>query len=74
MRQAAEIELFNSEEEFLIPDDIDFDAISNLTHEVRSVLKRDRPRSLVSLRRFPVICVACSLVVVRVLMCSFCRL
>ena len=49
-RQAAEIEVFNSEEEVLIPTDIDYHAISSLSDEVRHILIRDKPRSLVSLK------------------------
>lgn len=49
--QAAEIEMFNSEEEHLIPSDIDYGAIGGLSDEVRSILIRDRPRSLGAAKR-----------------------
>jgi tRNA U34 5-carboxymethylaminomethyl modifying enzyme MnmG/GidA len=46
--QAAEIAVFNSEEEYLIPADIDFNSVGGLSDEVKAILTRDRPRSLVS--------------------------
>jgi hypothetical protein len=48
-RQQAEIDSFNSEEEHLIPEGMDFSKIDGLSDEGKDLLARIRPRSLVRL-------------------------
>lgn len=48
-RQKGKIDAFNSEEDHLLPVDIDYDLMRGLSIETRDVLKKARPASVVRL-------------------------
>jgi tRNA uridine 5-carboxymethylaminomethyl modification enzyme len=52
-RQKADIEMFKQEEDELIPEDIDYDAVASLSSEVRQKLKAHRPSSIGAAKRIP---------------------
>ena len=45
-RQSRDIETFSRDESFIIPNDIDFDLLSGLSNEIKSKLKKIKPRTL----------------------------
>ena len=45
-RQSRDIETFSRDESFIIPDDINFDLLSGLSNEIKSKLKKIKPRTL----------------------------
>ena len=45
-RQSRDIETFSRDESYLIPDDINFDKLSGLSNEIKSKLKKIKPRTL----------------------------
>ncbi|MEW5727221.1 MAG: tRNA uridine-5-carboxymethylaminomethyl(34) synthesis enzyme MnmG, partial [Pseudomonadota bacterium] len=52
-RQEADIRAYRREEELVLPDDLDYDAIGSLSNEVRSKLKAVRPETLADAGRIP---------------------
>jgi len=45
-RQSRDIETFRRDESYLIPDDINFDKLSGLSNEIKSKLKKIKPKTL----------------------------
>ena len=45
-RQSRDIETFSRDESYLIPDDINYDKLSGLSNEIKSKLKKIKPRTL----------------------------
>ena len=45
-RQAVDVESYRREESLALPDDLDYDALSGLSNEVRAKLKAYRPRTI----------------------------
>ena len=45
-RQSRDIETFSRDESYLIPNDVNFDLLSGLSNEIKSKLKKIKPRTL----------------------------
>ena len=53
VRQDADIRAFRRDESLILPDDLDYDAVSGLSNEVREKLKQARPATLGAAARLP---------------------
>jgi len=50
-RQKAEVQTFRKDEEIILPEDLDYDLVHNLSFETRSKLKLVRPATLGAAKR-----------------------
>lgn len=66
-RQDADIRAFRRDEALVLPDDLDPDSIGSLSAEIRSILRRARPRTLGQAARLPGVTPAATLALLRYL-------
>ena len=66
-RQEADIRAFRRDEALLLPDDLDPDEIGSLSTEIRSILRRAKPRTLGQAARLPGVTPAATLALLRYL-------
>lgn len=66
-RQDADIRAFRRDEALALPDDLDPDSIGSLSTEIRSIIRRARPRTLGQAARLPGVTPAATLALLRYL-------